>query len=189
LSQFGQQQFAGGRPLLDQTNAAVSDEISNLGALNDPITIDSITANPAFGAVKGAVESQFANARRSTIADSPEGGALQGNLGTLEGQRAATLAQAFGGLAATENDRRLQNLSARTGVLGAAGQLGLGQTAQAGAALGAGGGVLGQLGANQAAIAQANIARDSNDKATQKDFQARNMEAASDAAGGMAGGK
>jgi len=189
LRGFGQQLFNLGAPLLGQANQGFSDEIANLTALNDPITIESLTANPSFGALKGAIEGQFSNARRSAIATGGEGGALTGVLGGLEGARAAALAQGLGGLANQEQSRRIQNIAARTGVLGSAGQLGLGETGQAGqAALGAGG-VLGQLGATQGRIAQANIAGDTQAKGDKLDFNSEQMSNVSSSAGAIAGGK
>lgn len=181
LARIGNQLFT---PGVSDTRTA-SENISSLVAnntLNDPITVEALTANPAFGAVKSAVESQFANARESAIATGGEGGALSAVLGGLEGGRASSLAGELGRLALTEDARRRGNFAAELEASRILGQLGLGQTGQAAAAVGGGAAALGALGSQQAAIARANIAGDTSNTNQM-------IETAGEMGGSKAGGK
>jgi hypothetical protein len=67
-----------------------------------------VTGLPEFAAGKSVLEPQFANARESIIANTPEGGGLTSALAQLEGDRARGLTQMTGSLASNEIDRALQ---------------------------------------------------------------------------------
>tara|TARA_R110000765_G_scaffold248978_1_gene350818 strand:- start:4744 stop:5466 length:723 start_codon:yes stop_codon:yes gene_type:complete len=72
----------------------------------DPVTMDSLTANPAFAAIKTAIERSFDSARSRAFEDTASGGALTGALGGIESGRAGASAQGFGELAVGEAERR-----------------------------------------------------------------------------------
>jgi hypothetical protein len=121
-SQIAEQLFRQTDPL---RQTAFSGLASNLQTASpfQPITMDSLTANPMFGAIKSATEQQFQNARQNIIGNTPNGGALFSALGNLEGQRANQLSSAFGGLAQDELSRRTGNLDRAIGIgTGVAGQ-------------------------------------------------------------------
>lgn len=167
---------------LESTKSARNKLLQVLQALpdvNEQIDINSIAANPAFGAIKAAVEGQFRNAQDNLVASSAPGGALSSSLGGLERDRAGALAQGIGGLAVNEADRRLRALLGVTGQLGAMGSAATGQSA----------GLLGGLGQQQAQIASANIYGDASNKNAKVGFQGDQFENASSSAGMMAGGK
>lgn len=67
-----------------------------------------VTSLPEFGAAKSVMEPQFANARESIIASTPEGGGLTSALAELEGSRARSLTEITGALAGSEVDRATQ---------------------------------------------------------------------------------
>ena len=123
-----------------------------LQGVNDPINLDTLTANPLFGAFKQGNELAFDQARQRAIESTPEGGALSGVLGNIESQRAGAATQGFGVLASDEAGRRRgfldrgQNLSLGFPSLGLSGLSGAGST-------------LSQLSGNQAAIAESQANR------------------------------
>ena len=136
----------------------------------DPISTEDITANPAFAAQKAFTEQQFSGAREAAIANAPRGGVLQELLGDVELGRAQQNTQNFGQLAQQEVSRRererageLQVAGANRStlerdldrILGQGNLLGTGQTGQALSGLSSATSGLASIGANQAAIAQA----------------------------------
>lgn len=168
-----------GRPLVGDVSGVLRGELGGLTSLNDPITLDTITANPLFGSLKSAVEGSFDQARNRTIATGGEGGALMGALQNLETDRANALAQAFGQVALNEQGRRLNNFNAVVPQAAA-----LGTNAFQGAIS-----AINPLIAAQAAIAQANISGDASNKNAKMGFQSEQIQEVSGMAGAMMGGK
>jgi hypothetical protein len=138
-------------PKSSQALARVAEDLYNrTGAVRNPLIDQSAdfvnsgfdpTQTPSFGAMKLATETQFDNARQRVLRSTPEGGGLASALSNIELGRAGALT---GGTADIYNQERGQALSLATGA-----PL---QQSTAG---------MGQAGAIQAQIAQANAARDS----------------------------
>jgi hypothetical protein len=92
--------------LLDLNPAVGERLLADLESTANPaaITMDTLASNPAYGAIKNAIERNFDQARSQAFEDTAVGGALSGALGGIEGQRAGASAQGFGQLA-TEQQR------------------------------------------------------------------------------------
>jgi len=105
-----------------------------------------VTSSPLFGPLKGAVESQFENARENILASSPRGGALTDALSDLDFSRASELTRGIGDIAQ--------------------GELGRAFSLATGTPLTASLGGLGQSGAIQADIARTNAEATSRNKQT-----------------------
>lgn len=68
---------------------------------------NSVTATPAFAALKGSADQNFNRAKDNVIATNAPGGGLTDALTSLEGQRASTLTQGAGALYGDEMSRAL----------------------------------------------------------------------------------
>lgn len=90
--------------LLDLNPAVGERLLADLASTANPaaITMDTLASNPAYAAIKDAIETSFDQARSSAFEDTAVGGALSGVLGGIEGQRGAAGAQGFGALAAEQ---------------------------------------------------------------------------------------
>lgn len=154
--------------------SALSGPAITAGAI-DPISLNSLVANPQFGALKDAVETSFGTSRDQLIGDLPGGGVLGGGLAELTRGRASELVRGLGSLAGQEQGRlereRLfdvglqeSNRNAATnaafGVRRNALAAASGGAATGQAGLGSAGGTLAALGANQAALAESQANRD-----------------------------
>jgi len=185
---IGQQLFDQSSPLREALTGQALGDVGGVGALRneirtplafnpiDPINVDDITANPAFAAQKAFTEQQFQGARDATIGNTARGGVLDDVLGDLELGRARQNTQQFGQLAQQEQARLERERSGELQVAGTnkstlerdldrilqQGNLfSTGQTGQGISALSSAGSNLGQIGANQASIAQSQANSDS----------------------------
>ena len=131
-ARIAEEMFGQTRPLSREIIPSLTSELAENSPFA-PITTESLTANPAFGAIKGATEQQFQNARENIIANTPRGGVLFDALGDLEGARAGQLSRGFGALAADELGRRERNLDRGTQIFTGGAAQGVGGVSNAGA--------------------------------------------------------
>jgi hypothetical protein len=143
-TQLGQAAFAESTPLrYDLLNAGRR----AVRQASQPITGQSITSSPMYGAIKAATEAQFNRARNQAIGSTPAGGALASQLGNIQGQRATALTQAMGQLGQVEQQRRENAVQRALGTL-------TGQTGQASSLLSGAGSSYGGIAGIQAQQAQ-----------------------------------
>lgn len=111
-----------------------------------PLTTGQLGASPLFPALKQATEEQFARAREQAIGTTPRGGALAGQLGAIQGQRAAELSRNIGQIGQLELQRRQDALARAQNLL-------TGQAAASGQLIGGATGGAGTLGSIQSQLA------------------------------------
>ena len=135
------------------TRGAAFDTLGPMvGQAADPITLDSLTQNPMFGALKHGTETQFDLGRERLIEDLPVGGTLAEGLSGLETGRSSALTAGFGNLAADELQRRERNLDRGLAVATGVPSISLG-------GLGSASNTLNQIGSTQASIAESQANR------------------------------
>ena len=188
LSELGLADLTGARSAFDLFGQLNQDFGTTLaGELNrsvdtSPITLEALAGTPSFGAVKGAIETQFDNARQRAIDVGAPGGGLTSALGDIETDRARSTAEGLGKLGLNEQQNRLDVFNAesaqRQGILGLTGdqvgqqgtlaeglsRLGLGEITLAEATQTGAGDILAPLGAAQAGIKNTQTIADANKK-------------------------
>ena len=79
---------------------------NDLNRANEPVTLDTLAANPQYQAARSGIEQSFDQAGDSLRATLPAGGVLDAGLTQLEGTRALGRAQSFADIAFQEEQRR-----------------------------------------------------------------------------------
>jgi hypothetical protein len=111
LSQLGQLQA----PQIGQINQLGNLDLQRVLGRADQLEVDQ-NFNQNFGSLKAAQEAQFNNARQNVMQSGGSGGALQGSLGQLQGDRALGLSQMLADLAGRQSDARGTAINQALGV-------------------------------------------------------------------------